>query len=733
MSKVTYKNLYTLVDDLIDERISYNNQSPYRSQTSRSGGTIAPLAMSSSRTADISANELVRVVQNMIAEAIPSRIIEGLAVTQTNPISSGINITAGKGAANGTIYTLIEDTQMTVPLDQTTHVFYVSLYRDTITFEKSEDPTKLIIAKIVCPIPQLATRVRNKYDESPDAYIQQYRTYNLYGDANGYLEEDSVEMLRDNIGEILADNLIGNIRLSENLKITNTRGTIELNSESLKLMDEFERTLGKFTRTGIYFYNTTGQEIAKFATDGARIGNISIVPNAIQSTNFVSGVSGFQLKDTGDVELNGLTVRGTVYATAGQIGGWSIASDSIYATTTGVIKTSANVGAGYNGVLIDKNGIKVYDDILGVVVNLPSDGSAPVFSSGTITSVTWTLNTSSVIRTSSTVGDGSASSAGILINNTGMYGCEANQTLANANFKVLNDGNAYFNGQIQAISGQIGSVSITETALVGGLISGATLQAPVIETSATFPRIRIDEDGMYYQVAVGAGAYAEFLYNEGTYGAGVTAYLMNSSYPVLSIMAELPMADIRLYNRTGDPASGTHAIGDIICVGGALKICTTGGSPGTFTTAGVNTFIALSDTPANWTSSANKICKVNSGGSAIEFGANLAHLADCTNLTDPGGDRLVYWRDASSYNNFQFIAPSDGIEISGGVLRLDDSVVRMVSNQSIGGYKTFAEGLAANGDIDFNQNEAVEMCLEVLTGSDPTTPNTGRIWFRSDV
>jgi len=53
------------------------------------------------------------------------------------------------------------------------------------------------------------------------------------------------------------------------------------------------------------------------------------------------------------------------------------------------------------------------------------------------------------MRTSETVGDGTANSAGILINDTGIYATEANQTLVNANVKILATGEGTFSGRIK--------------------------------------------------------------------------------------------------------------------------------------------------------------------------------------------------------------------------------------------------------------------------------------------
>jgi len=175
------------------------------------------------------------------------------------------------------------------------------------------------------------------------------------------------------------------------------------------------------------------------------IANWTISADALSTGNFDTlnkmyfGSSGLSLSNTFKV-----TPAGLLTALSALIGGWTVDANSIYATTTGTIKTAATVGAGSNGVILNKDGIKVYDDVLGVVVNLPSDGSAPSFSSGTINETTFEISTNSVLRTSATVGDGTASSEGILINNTGIYGCKASQLLADGSLRIYNTGSFFF-------------------------------------------------------------------------------------------------------------------------------------------------------------------------------------------------------------------------------------------------------------------------------------------------
>lgn len=139
-----------------------------------------------------------------------------------------------------------------------------------------------------------------------------------------------------------------------------------------------------------------------------------------------------------------------------------------------------NPSSGGDGVIINKNGLKGYSSILGETFYLPTDGSAPTFSSGVINSTIFEINTNAVLRTSETVGDGGTDSHGILINNTGLYGCENNQTLANANVKVLVDGSASFKGTVTAGAGAIGGWTLSSTGLTasaGGVGLDSTVTA----------------------------------------------------------------------------------------------------------------------------------------------------------------------------------------------------------------------------------------------------------------
>jgi hypothetical protein len=168
--------------------------------------------------------------------------------------------------------------------------------------------------------------------------------------------------------------------------------------------------------------------------------------NGIYLGNATYGSAPFRVDMSGNLYAENVNLQGEINATSGTIGGFTITSEMMYG---GIIKTGQTVGEGESGVIMDTDGLRGYSNVLGEVFNLPTDGSAPTFSSGVIENTTFEINTNAVMRTSETVGDGTANSMGILINDTGFYATQANQTLANANVKILATGEATFSGSVK--------------------------------------------------------------------------------------------------------------------------------------------------------------------------------------------------------------------------------------------------------------------------------------------
>jgi hypothetical protein len=329
---IVYKDLYSLITAEMKKRIKYSTASSYNSQLSRTNVSSVSLGTGNS---SVAASDLINSIMSLLEQVIPPQIVEGLEVTATDPISDKVLVTAGKGSAGGKLYELENDITLTIPLPSTDEVFYLILYNGGILISPTVLTNQLKIAKVVVPKPGITTFVQDQKDDSWNAYIVNFKEYKLYG-YQDIFEEDTVELLRNNISPILADNLIGNIRLSEDLKITNTQGTVELDSSSLKLLSTAGTTLAKFNRSGTFFYDDTGKEIAKFSTDEARIGNILITKSSIQSGNFVSGPlgSGFQISDSGNAEFQNIITRGIIKTSVfeknsiSSIGGNFLISDS---------------------------------------------------------------------------------------------------------------------------------------------------------------------------------------------------------------------------------------------------------------------------------------------------------------------------------------------------------------------------------------------------------------------
>lgn len=252
--------------------------------------------------------------------------------------------------------------------------------------------------------------------------------------------------------------------------------------------------------------------------------------NAWWGTNLATGytTAPASILNTGVAKFSNITITG------GSVGGFTITASAMYA---GIISTAATVGVGHTGVIMDTAGLRGYDSVLGETFNLPTNGSAPTFASGIINSTVFNVNTSATIQTSSTVGDGSSSSAGILMNNTGFYGVAANQLLAAANVRILVDGSAYFSGTFN-LGGTLVTVSdITKlqttintiSALGGGTVSLVpNTYTPAANTVFTIPsNVTIDGNGSTIDFGASAGQF--LIQGTNAYSTGTVSVNYGSS------------------------------------------------------------------------------------------------------------------------------------------------------------------------------------------------------------
>lgn len=137
-----------------------------------------------------------------------------------------------------------------------------------------------------------------------------------------------------------------------------------------------------------------------------------------------------------------LFIEGTVTADAGAIGGWAISADGISkgAITLDSTTESINVDVGNNYVHINSDGITGYDAVLGITFQLPTDGSAPTFSSGIIRETVYEMYTSGVIKTS----DDPTTDGGLLANSARLAGYNnSGLKLMEFIYSGANQGDAY--------------------------------------------------------------------------------------------------------------------------------------------------------------------------------------------------------------------------------------------------------------------------------------------------
>jgi hypothetical protein len=150
--------------------------------------------------------------------------------------------------------------------------------------------------------------------------------------------------------------------------------------------------------------------------------------------------------------LFSVDTAGAMTAKSGAIGGWTIAAGKI--SITGLELDSANnrfrAFTGSNYVDITAAGITGHDSVLGTTFKLPTDGSAPEFSSGVIKECVYEIYTSGIIRTDANP----AANGGLLINPTNIVGYNSSGVkLLQLVYDGADQGDAYIGNYDNAAAG----------------------------------------------------------------------------------------------------------------------------------------------------------------------------------------------------------------------------------------------------------------------------------------
>lgn len=115
----------------------------------------------------------------------------------------------------------------------------------------------------------------------------------------------------------------------------------------------------------------TNAKIANLAVDDAKIADLSVskltagsvaVGQYAQSTGYVAGSSGWRINGDGTAEFSGVVVRGTIFASQGAIGGWTIGSNYLQSTTYVLGTSGTRLNSDGTGQI---GGITIYAQGLG--------------------------------------------------------------------------------------------------------------------------------------------------------------------------------------------------------------------------------------------------------------------------------------------------------------------------------------------------------------------------------
>ena len=214
---------------------------------------------------------------------------------------------------------------------------------------------------------------------------------------------------------------------------------------------------------------------------GQYVGNFVMQAGYMESSNFVTGVSGWTILSTGDVEFNNGVFRGTLVATTGNIGGWTINATSI-TDTAGATGMSSTVTGGDDIRFWAGNATPALAPFRVTEAGVLVASSATI--TGSITATTgsiggWTIGATSFSDTAGVTGLSSAVTGGDDIRIWA-----GNVTPGSAPFRVTEAGalvasSATITGSITATSGAIGgftinATSFTDTTATFGLSSAVT-------------------------------------------------------------------------------------------------------------------------------------------------------------------------------------------------------------------------------------------------------------------
>jgi len=307
MPKKTFTTLHNQI-------VNLKNQN--KNAETKGSGSL-PRGISSQDVSTKNDNAAIKYFSDLVATIAGNKPLHGLFVEADDPPSEFIFVRKNQddknqGVANGLLHNIIEDDKkITVPLGAPGEL-YLTLFNGVLSFEDSVNVDKVVIAKIIIPSENTEAIQDDQDNEGLNGHIVDARE--LFFNNRSIVSDYTTNTIRNIVEDLLASNLQGTINLTEQLKITSAQNSMELNSEEIIIKYNGGTTAARFNQHGLFFFDENGAETARFTEDDARIGNIRIIPNAIESFNYMEGVAGFHINSDGNAEFNNVIVRGTLNA-----------------------------------------------------------------------------------------------------------------------------------------------------------------------------------------------------------------------------------------------------------------------------------------------------------------------------------------------------------------------------------------------------------------------------------
>lgn len=207
-------------------------------------------------------NFLNRQIESLSTSSQPY-ISDGLELTASNPPSMTINISAGSGFVNGRMVVLAENKSITLTAEDT--IWYV-IVNAGAGVSKTLDTSSLLIGKIILSSKSQRIVGSQSLVEGDDGYIH----IGVSAASADVISADNpifAEAVRGSLSTIFAETIFGQLKLSENLTITNATGNMVAKSD------------------GIRFYDQSGRTLAEYLSTRARVGGWDIQPGLLKSVS----------------------------------------------------------------------------------------------------------------------------------------------------------------------------------------------------------------------------------------------------------------------------------------------------------------------------------------------------------------------------------------------------------------------------------------------------------------